>query len=109
MDSGRAFRAVVTCLTLLACLWLLNSLTSRSKTQRLVSPPADSLQTAKPTESHADLVPPPSVRIESLPLVAMDNSCLYGAAADIPAARVWFPEVLPGPIHFQSLEAELWL
>jgi hypothetical protein len=88
MDNGRILRAVVTGITLLLTLWVLQRLNSHRippadlRTESQPSAPAPApVPTQHPTPAPVDTLPP--VAISALPLVSMDNTCFSGSSADL--------------------------
>jgi hypothetical protein len=83
MNSSRLFRALVTGLTLMACLWFLNLMTGHHARPSQAEPVSedispDLLASAPPLP---DSLPP--VEIHSLPLAALDNTCMDGVPTDL--------------------------
>jgi hypothetical protein len=82
MNSNRLFRALVTALTVLACLWLLGRVHTRH-----VEPPIAHVQAQAPAVklSNPSALPDsfPPVDVRSLPICAMDNTCFDGVPTDI--------------------------
>jgi hypothetical protein len=83
-NSSRLLRAVVTVLTLLGCLWALNQFKSRPRVQQASPPEERSITEAPQTKPAAFTVLPP-VEIQSLPLVALDNTCEWSDTMDLSA------------------------
>lgn len=83
MNSSRLFRALITGLTLTACLWLLNLVTGHRDRASLLEPAREDVTVA--LSSSAPQLPDscPPVEIRSLPLAAMDNTCMDGVPTDL--------------------------
>jgi hypothetical protein len=85
MNSSRLFRTLIMGLTLLACLYFLSLLAA----YRGCAPHAQPVS-ADTTTQPSSSVPPlpdslPPVEIKSLPLAAMDNTCVDGVPTDLSA------------------------
>lgn len=89
MNSSRLFRALITGVTLVICIWVLTVMRHHTKT---VSSPAEPVEEAAPpdtTKSAQSFVIPqrrdscPPVEIQNLPLAALDNTCFDGIPTDL--------------------------
>ncbi|MCX6601032.1 MAG: hypothetical protein NT025_05655 [bacterium] len=83
MNSSRLFRALITGLTLLACLWFLNLVSGHHGRASQMEPVCQDVTVA--ITSSAPPLPDscPPVEILSLPLAAMDNTCMDGVPTDL--------------------------
>jgi hypothetical protein len=82
MNSNRLFRALITALTVLACLWLLSQFHAR-RTEPPVARAEQETPAVKLSNPPAlpDSLPP--VEVQSLPVCALDNTCFDGVPTDI--------------------------
>jgi hypothetical protein len=105
MDSGRLFRAVIMVVTLLICLWAINWIQARKESP--VVAPIDTLHTGKtrPAASRAS-VTEPAVKVETLPLVALDNTCYYSASRDLSGCTGTWSGGAAREYHFATTDAE---
>jgi hypothetical protein len=83
MNSGRFLRALITGLTLLVCLYLLNLVTGYRGPEPEAEPVSEEAEVVP--SSFAPPLPDslPPVEIRSLPLAAMDNTCMDGVPTDL--------------------------
>ncbi len=83
LDSSRLFRAALTGIVLVACVWGLRTLDarrSRHGTQPAsTTPPEMGTPAPDPTPASA----PPTVDEKTLPFVALDNTCYYSSGEDL--------------------------
>jgi hypothetical protein len=81
MDSGRLFRAVLTGIVLIGCIWGLRQLEARRT--RPILRPARVGQTEVATPAQDQNSTEPLVEVVSLPFVALDNTCYYSGGEDL--------------------------
>lgn len=81
IDNGRLFRAVVMGITLVICIWALNRLESRKNIPAVV--PVDTTRTEEAIPQEEASLAAPAMDAETLPLVALDNTCYYSDAHDL--------------------------
>jgi hypothetical protein len=81
MDNGRLFRAVLTVVVLLLSIWALRHIQAQRATHRVS--PAD----RPPAEEKAQVIEEasaaPAIVVETVPLVALDNTCFYSSMQDL--------------------------
>jgi hypothetical protein len=88
MNSSRLLRAIVTGLTLLVSLWFLHHLTPRHAPKHEQSRTAQVHPAAavNPGEMSNPQLSQPPVEIQTLPLAALDNTCLDGVPTNLASA-----------------------
>jgi len=102
MDSGRLFRAVITFLTLLACLWVLSRLERRDTPHQLSPADSAAVPISEPHEQAQQINAQIPVEISALPLVALDNTCLYDGAQDLSRCT---GAISGGPVREYQIQA----